>query len=65
MKKRDLVIIGGGAAFFFPWLFIPLKSFLDIFFSLTMLGVGLVLNPNDFINIFKNYKVVLTIQQSP
>ena len=32
---------------------------MDWFFALTMLGVGIVLDPDDFINIFKNFKIVL------
>ena len=32
---------------------------MELFFALTMFGIGIVLNPHDFINIFKNFKVVL------
>ena len=53
------IILGGLSAFFFPTLFIPLKKYMEFFFGLTMLGVGMVLNPSDFINIFKDIKTVL------
>ncbi|MBN2410589.1 bile acid:sodium symporter family protein [candidate division KSB1 bacterium] len=53
------VVLGGLAAYFFPHFFIPLKKYMELFFALTMLGVGMVLNPADFVNIFKNYKVVI------
>ena len=32
---------------------------MELFFACTMFGIGIVLNPRDFINIFKNIKVVL------
>lgn len=32
---------------------------MEFFFAMTMFGIGIVLNPHDFINIFKNFKVVL------
>jgi len=53
------VITGGLAAFFYPRLFIPLKDYMELFFGITMFGVGMVLNPREFVNIFKNIKIVL------
>ncbi|MBN2092822.1 bile acid:sodium symporter family protein [candidate division KSB1 bacterium] len=53
------VILGGVLAFFFPNYFIPLKPYMDFFFAITMFGVGIVLKIDDFINIFKNYKIVI------
>ena len=53
------VVLGGLAAYFYPQVFIPLKKFMELFFALTMLGVGMVLNPADFVNIFKNFKVII------
>lgn len=53
------IILGGLAAYFFPHVFISLKKYMELFFALTMFGVGMVLSPKDFINIFKNYKVVI------
>ena len=53
------VILGGAAAFLFPGFFIPLKGGMEWFFAVTMLGVGMVLDPVDFKNIFRNYKVVI------
>ena len=32
---------------------------MELFFACTMFGIGIVINPHDFINIFKNFKVVL------
>jgi BASS family bile acid:Na+ symporter len=32
---------------------------MELFFACTMFGIGIVLNPHDFINIFRNIKVVL------
>ncbi len=53
------VILGGCAAYFWPDAFLPLRRFLDLFFALTMFGVGMVLDPHAFIDIFKRFKVVL------
>ncbi len=53
------VLLGGIAAFFYPQVFIPLKKYMDWFFALTMLGVGMVLNTSDFITIFRHYKTVI------
>lgn len=53
------IILGGLAAYIFPEFFIPLKKYMEWFFALTMFGVGMVLDPKDFVNIFKNFKVVL------
>ena len=53
------VVLGGLAAYFYPHVFIPLKKYMELFFAITMLGVGMVLNPADFVNIFKNIKVVI------
>jgi len=51
--------VGGILAFFYPNLFIPLKPYMESFFSLTMFGIGMVLHPKDFENIFKHIWVVL------
>ena len=32
---------------------------MEIFFAVTMFGIGMVLDPNDFILIFKNIRVVV------
>jgi BASS family bile acid:Na+ symporter len=53
------IILGGIIAFFFPCLLIPLKNYMDFFFALTMFGVGMILNPSDFIHIFRNIKTVI------
>lgn len=53
------VILGGLFAYFWPHLLLPLKKYLDLFFALTMFGVGMVLDPRAFVEIIKNFKVVL------
>ena len=53
------VILAGILAFLYPDLFIVLKGYMELFFACTMFGIGIVLNPQDFINIFKNFKIVL------
>jgi BASS family bile acid:Na+ symporter len=53
------VILGGVAAYFWPGAFLPLRPFLDIFFALTMFGVGMVLDPRAFVDIFKQFKTVI------
>jgi BASS family bile acid:Na+ symporter len=47
------------SAFVYPDFFIALRAYMELFFACTMFGIGIVLNPRDFINIFKNIKVVL------
>ena len=53
------VIIGGLVAYFFPDFVLLLKDYMEYFFALTMFGIGMVLSLEDFLNIFKNIKVVL------
>ncbi len=53
------VILGGVLAFFYPMVFIPLKKYMELFFGLTMFGIGAVLHKEDFDNILKNLWVVL------
>ena len=53
------VILGGIAAYQYPHIFASMKPYMEWFFALTMLGVGMVLDPSDFINIFKHFRVVL------
>jgi BASS family bile acid:Na+ symporter len=44
--------------YFAPQLFLPLKSFSDLFFSFTMFGIGCLLSVKDFGPIFKKPKFV-------
>lgn len=53
------IVLAGVVAYYWPGFYTPLKKYNELFFALTMFGVGMVLNPEDFINIFKNFKVVL------
>ncbi len=52
------VAICGLAAYFFPAPFIALKGGMDIFFALTMLGIGCVLNIDAFKRIAKQPQIV-------
>jgi BASS family bile acid:Na+ symporter len=53
------VILAGILGFLYPGLFIAFRAYMEVFFACTMFGIGIVLNPHDFINIFKNFKIVL------
>ena len=53
------IVAGALIAYYLPQLLIPLKPYMDWFFALTMFGVGMVLNPDDFIHILKNIKIVI------
>ncbi len=53
------VILGGLTAYFYPFFILSLKNYMEYFFALTMFGIGMVLNAQDFVNIFKNIKTVL------
>ncbi len=53
------IILAGIAAFYFPGAFIPLKEYMELFFGITMFGIGMVLKPAEFLNIFKNIKLVV------
>jgi BASS family bile acid:Na+ symporter len=47
------VVVGGIAAYYKPGAFIPFKPYMEPAFALTMLGIGMVLNFNDFIPVFR------------
>lgn len=53
------VIAAGTLAFFFPTLFLPLKNGMELFFAVTMFGVGMVMDPSAFADIMKNVKTVI------
>ena len=53
------VILGALAGYFYPGEILIFKGYLEFFFALTMFGIGMVLDIKDFVNIFKNIKVVL------
>ena len=53
------ITLGGVLAYFFPEIFIAMKSYMELFFAITMFGVGMTLDPDSFKNIFKNYSVVI------
>ncbi len=53
------VILGGAAAYWYPAFFTQLQPFMNWFFGLTMFGVGLVIDPHEFVTIINNFRVVL------
>jgi len=53
------VILAGVAAYFFPEGFIVFQPFTDWFFALTMLGIGMTLDPGDFRPVLTKPKLVL------
>jgi len=53
------VVLAGVIGFFNPEIYYPLKPYTNWAFSLTMLGIGAVLNFEDFLPIFKKPHLVL------
>lgn len=53
------VIIFVLVGYFYPGLLIRFKPYNDWFFSLTMFGIGFVLNFDDFVYVFKKFHIVL------
>jgi BASS family bile acid:Na+ symporter len=53
------VTVAGTAAFFYPTVFTPLQHNMNWFFGLVMFGVGLVLDPNEFVNVVQDFRSVL------
>jgi len=54
-----LVILCGIFAYYRPTVFIPLKSYMELAFALTMLGIGLVINFDEFIPVFRKPQMVM------
>jgi BASS family bile acid:Na+ symporter len=46
-------------AYFFPQVFLGLRGYMELFFAITMFGIGMVLRPDDFENILRHFWVVL------
>jgi BASS family bile acid:Na+ symporter len=53
------VVLCGIFAYYFPAVFIPFKSYMELAFALTMLGIGLVLNYDEFIPVFRKPQMVI------
>ena len=53
------IVLAGVIAYRAPHLFLPLKRYMELFFAVTMFGIGMILEPADFIHIFRHYKAVL------
>ena len=53
------VVLCGILAYFHPVVFIPFKSYMELAFALTMLGIGLVLNYEEFIPVFRKPQMVI------
>ncbi|MCX7910953.1 MAG: hypothetical protein N2505_05175, partial [Endomicrobia bacterium] len=54
-----LVLVCVVLGYTYPSLLVKLKPFNDWFFTLTMFGIGFVLNFEDFIYVFKKFYIVL------
>jgi BASS family bile acid:Na+ symporter len=53
------VILCGIIAYYWPIIFLPLQSYMELAFSLTMLGIGLVINYDEFIPVFRKPQTLL------
>ena len=53
------VVLCGILAYFYPVVFIPFRSYMEPAFALTMLGIGLVLNYEAFIPVFRKPQIVI------
>jgi len=53
------VVLAGLLAYHSPHFFLPLKKYMELFFAITMFGIGMILKLEDFIHIFRHYKAVL------
>ena len=52
------IILGGMAAYYFPDVLVALKGYMELFFAVTMFGVGMVLRPADFLAVFRDSRAV-------
>jgi len=52
------VVVAVAGAYIFPGSFIPLKPFLELFFAITMFGIGALLTIKDFEPIFKKPRLL-------
>ena len=53
------VAIAAIVAYLYPTIFIIFKPYNEYLFSITMLGIGMVLNTEDFVNIVKKFHLVI------
>ena len=53
------VVVAGIVGFFKPQIYFPLKTYTEWLFAFTMLGIGAVLNFEDFIPVVKKPHLVL------
>ncbi len=53
------VIIGAVIAYFFSEPFLYLKQYINVFFAITMFGIGLVITKQDYLNVIRNPKQIL------
>ena len=53
------VILFASVAYIFPEIFLSVKSFINLFFGITMFGIGLVITKKDYENIIKSPKAIL------
>ncbi len=52
------VILCGIGAYFAPFIFIPLKSYMELAFALIMLGIGLVIDYDEFMPVLRRPQVI-------
>lgn len=52
------VIVGALAGYLLPAPFVAARDYMDYFFAVTMFGIGMVLEPADFVRIFRDLRAV-------
>jgi len=52
------VIVGALAGYLAPGPFVAVKGFMDAFFAATMFGIGMLLDPADFVRIYRELRAV-------
>ena len=53
------VVLCGILAYIWPAVFIPFRSYMELAFALTMLGIGLVIDYSEFIPVFRKPQMVI------
>lgn len=53
------VAVCAGTAFFYPQIFIVFKDYINVFFAVTMFGIGLVITEDDYRNIVRSWKAII------
>lgn len=53
------VVLCGITAYFWPFVFVPFQSYMELAFAMTMLGIGLVMNYHEFIPLLRKPQMVV------